>query len=531
MRLTTNPVSIRASGTGTFSATFTVPASTTGGKTVTATDAATNSGSATFTVTTPSIALSPNNGPVGTSVTVSGTNFVPSSALTVTYGGVTVDTSTSTASGALPSGVTFLVPESTFGSHAVVVTDGSGNSATATFTVSASITLSPVNGLVGSTATVSGQGFTASSTITVTFGGLGVTTNPIAVQTNTFGSFSCSFTVPSSTTGAKSVQASDGTHTATAVFTVNPGPLDHFTLTASGGGNILDQTVNTAFNITVTAYDINNNIKTDYAGPATLTDLSSSIAPSSTGAFTNGAVTVSVTIANSFTNDRITATSGAISTQSNVFTVHNQVTYVSAGTGSGTTGNPTPTYPTGLQANDLIILQVTVRDTTTTPTTPTGFTLLYGPDSTGTGRQWLYYHFSTGSESGSLTINIGGATCKIARMYTFRNVALTSFNEGGGFGSGTGNTISAQSVTTTGYGELAVSFVLINDNNAVNNFSGETGGNWQEATAEYTSAAGNHGTMQLQIATMANAGTISGGTTSSGGFDAWGVRAFALRPA
>ena len=33
-----------------------------------------------------------------------------------------------------------------------------------------------------------------------------------------------------------------------------------------------------------------------------------------------------------------------------------QVTYQSAGSGSGTTGNPTPSYPSGLQANDLILL-------------------------------------------------------------------------------------------------------------------------------------------------------------------------------
>ncbi|MGQ9461139.1 MAG: hypothetical protein ACUVRA_07920 [Candidatus Bathyarchaeaceae archaeon] len=206
-----------------------------------------------------------------------------------------------------------------------------------------------------------------------------------------------------------------------------------------------------------------------------------------------------------------------------------QVTYVSAGTGSGTTGNPTPAYPTGLQANDLILLQVTVRDTTTTPTTPAGFTLLYGPDSTGTGRQWIYYKFSDGTESGTITITIGGTVCKVARMYAFRNVAPSNFTEEGEFGTGIGDTISAQSVTTTDAKRLAVSFVFVNDNNAVGSFTGETGGDWTEA-AEFRTTAGSDGCIQLQTAIMASAGTISGGSYTMGAADPWGVRAFALIP-
>jgi hypothetical protein len=39
--------------------------------------------------------------------------------------------------------------------------------------------------------------------------------------------------------------------------------------------------------------------------------------------------------------------------------------------GLGTTGNPKPKYPSDLQSGDLILLQVVVEDTSTTPTTPT----------------------------------------------------------------------------------------------------------------------------------------------------------------
>jgi hypothetical protein len=210
------------------------------------------------------------------------------------------------------------------------------------------------------------------------------------------------------------------------------------------------------------------------------------------------------------------------------------VSFVAAGTGSGVSGNnnyPTPRYPTGLRANDLILLQVTVRDTSYAPTTtPTGFTLLYDPDSTGTGRQWIYYKFSDGTESGTITVTIGGSSCKIARMYAFRNVARSSFTEGANFGSGTGRYISAQSVTTTNVNRLAVSFVFVNDDNPVGSFINETGGNWTEAVSEFRTNAGSDGCVQLQTAAMATAGTISGGSYTMTASDPWGVRAFALIP-
>jgi len=211
-------------------------------------------------------------------------------------------------------------------------------------------------------------------------------------------------------------------------------------------------------------------------------------------------------------------------------TLYAQVTFVSAGTGSGTTGNPTPGYPTNMQSGDLILLQVTVRDTTTTPTTPTGFTALYSADSTGTGRQWIYYKFATGSQSGSLTVSIGGSVAKIARMYAFRNVALSSFTEGGSFGSGTSTAINARPVTTTNNARLSVSFVFVNYNNAVNSFTGGTGGDWIEAVNEFTTTQGNRGCIQLQTATMATAGTITGGSYTMSASYPWGVRAFALVP-
>jgi hypothetical protein len=93
----------------------------------------------------PSIALSPTSGPLGTSVTVSGSGFSASSTLTFLYDGQVVATTpssvTSTAGGAIPPGVTFVVPTSPGGPNSVLVVDSNQLFGAATFTVSPGPTL------------------------------------------------------------------------------------------------------------------------------------------------------------------------------------------------------------------------------------------------------------------------------------------------------------------------------------------------------------------------------------------------------
>lgn len=181
------------------------------------------------------------------------------------------------------------------------------------------------------------------------------------------------------------------------------------------------------------------------------------------------------------------------------------------------------------------MLQVTVRNTANSPSLPEDFTLLYGPDTAGTaGRQWVYYKISDGTETGTITVSIDGTSTvvKMARIYAFRNAAMSNFVEDGGFSSsGSGSSVSAPPVTTSGEGELVVSFVFVCDDNAVGSFTGETGGDWQEAVPEYTTTSGEDGCIQLQTAVMISAGTISGGTYTMSASDPWGVRAFAIKPA
>ncbi len=167
-------------GTGSFSgATFVVPASPAGANTVVVT-AGGQTANATFTVT-PKLTLSAVSGNVGDSVTISGTGFAASSAIGVSFDGSGQTTSplspTTNASGSF-SGVSFTVPASAKGSHTVAASDGSADSASATFTVNPKLALSPASAHVGDTVTVTGTGFAASSAVSLTFDGTAQTTTP-----------------------------------------------------------------------------------------------------------------------------------------------------------------------------------------------------------------------------------------------------------------------------------------------------------------------------------------------------------------
>jgi IPT/TIG domain len=86
------------------------------------------------------ITLNPSSGAVGTSVTVSGLNFIPSHPVVTKFDGhpVTIPSATKTDnSGRLT--VTFIVPASEIGPHTVTASDGT-NTASATFTITAHAT-------------------------------------------------------------------------------------------------------------------------------------------------------------------------------------------------------------------------------------------------------------------------------------------------------------------------------------------------------------------------------------------------------
>lgn len=185
------------------------------------------------TVTSPSITLSPTSGNVGSPVSISGSHFPPSSAVTATYAGnsVSLTPSTNTNGSGSFSGGSFNVPASTAGAHTVQVTV-SGRSASASFTVEPAITLSPTTGVAGTSASISGTGFAASDTVTADFGGSAVALS--GGSTNSNGSFSgATYTVPNKAPGSHTVSVTDGgANSASASFSI---PTPSITLSPTSG--------------------------------------------------------------------------------------------------------------------------------------------------------------------------------------------------------------------------------------------------------------------------------------------------------
>src|SRR5438445_13072530 len=93
------------------------------------------------------ISLDPTSGPVGATVTVTGSLFLPASVVTISYDGITVATTPGTITTDLSGGfsATFPVPASTAGSHTVSAKDAASNSASAQFTVTATMPSAPTN--------------------------------------------------------------------------------------------------------------------------------------------------------------------------------------------------------------------------------------------------------------------------------------------------------------------------------------------------------------------------------------------------
>jgi uncharacterized repeat protein (TIGR02543 family) len=250
-----------------------------------------------------SITLSSASGNVGDTVTVTGSSFGNSQAFTVTYDSTVVASGTTTSSGGIPSGTTFTAPSSVKGNHTVTVTQGS-NSPTATFTVNPKITLAPSSGSSGVSVTVAGSGFAGSSAVTVNYDAVPQTTTPSTVTTNTSGSFSCSFTVPTSTAGAHTVRASQGASSATATYQLVPLYTISFNATGLASG--------TSWNVT-----LNGNTQSSTNETVTFNGLSSGTYGYSINTPSNyicgSATTGSVTVSGASINKPVTFVSTTIS--------------------------------------------------------------------------------------------------------------------------------------------------------------------------------------------------------------------------
>ena len=203
-------------------------------------------------------------------------------------------------------------------------------------------------------------------------------------------------------------------------------------------------------------------------------------------------------------------------------------------------------YPSTVNANDILILHEYARNGSaaiTLSSLPGSFAEINNyvlgvdnpPRSFASRLSWLR---ASGSETGTVTIGatFGKTPAVLAgRMYRFSGVIATGTPYENANRTGVGSrasTISQGSITTVGSDRLCAHFLAIVDENiSTSDFTGETGGNFAEALAEYGASPGEDVTLQMQTATMASAGTISGGSFSVSIAARYARHVFALIPA
>jgi hypothetical protein len=160
----------------------------------------------------PAITLTPTSGTVGTTVTITGKNFASyvNDQVYIYFGNTEVANTTVPINGEFT--LAFAVPDNAAPGTTVVAVKYEGNQiAEAEFDVpQPRITLNKGGGFVGTSVTISGEGFLASQEIVCTYTGSNETTIYLgSTTTSSIGEFSLNFEIPESTGKEHKVIATD----------------------------------------------------------------------------------------------------------------------------------------------------------------------------------------------------------------------------------------------------------------------------------------------------------------------------------
>lgn len=245
---------------GSVTASFNIPETFRGSHTVKVMDASSNQDTALLN-TTESISITPESGPAGTEVTVSGSGFTGSRPIVISYDGTAAATkpaSVSTDSKGKFTAV-FAVPAGISGAHRVEAGDGTYSTG-ADFSTLANAVLGTSTGYAGRDVAVSGSGFKANQSVTIAFAN-----NPVRlVTTSATGSFSDQFKPPAMPPGTYEVKITDGTSTATEQFVLKAAAA---ALSATSGVPGMGVTVNgSGFSGAVTVKFDNSEVGRGNAG-------------------------------------------------------------------------------------------------------------------------------------------------------------------------------------------------------------------------------------------------------------------------
>ena len=158
------------------------------------------------------IELDPEIGLKDDVIHVTGTGFAEEEDVTLTWDAnpLTTTPSTVTTDTVGSFACTFKVPTATYGVYTVVATDESAHTDSATFTVGATITLTPAEGPTGKVVAISGRGFTKTAGLAVTVTIDGTDCPQVAdIETKSDGTFSGQIVIPTIAVGEYEITAED----------------------------------------------------------------------------------------------------------------------------------------------------------------------------------------------------------------------------------------------------------------------------------------------------------------------------------
>jgi hypothetical protein len=202
-----------ADSNGSFRVNINIPPSPAGSHVISSNDG-TLVANSTFT-TVASISVSPDSGPMGIRVTITGTGFAATGAINIQMGNIVVRKTTADGKGSFNQEI--LVPQLYVGNYNLTVTDET-NAVSAPFLITTSFSINPTYGHVSSNVTVSGAGF--NGTVNVRYDDL-VTATATAGDN---GTFSAVFTVPTSIHGPHIISVNDATNMLQSTFTMESVP-------------------------------------------------------------------------------------------------------------------------------------------------------------------------------------------------------------------------------------------------------------------------------------------------------------------
>ena len=205
---------------GLFNATFNLPDVAYGNHTIYAEDHLAPSPSYTISII-PKLTVDNTTTAGGSIIKVSGTGFTSFSTVTFTLDGVTFGNVASASNVGGFSNVELTVPVVAAGSHSLTARDNNGRSDTITLITAQAMTISPSSGAAGTLINITAGGFAANKTITVTFKGNPISTNPSVITSDANGNFSATVSAPKIASGNYDITVSDGTNTSTAQFTLS----------------------------------------------------------------------------------------------------------------------------------------------------------------------------------------------------------------------------------------------------------------------------------------------------------------------